>query len=162
MDINITYTIIVGIVSSLVATAIFIILSELFRKVFIPWYEDRIYKGTRIDGLWKLSEIDNEEILSGSDMFFSLVQHGENIYGKYSHKSSDGEIDNYILSGKLRDMYFLSTAVPESKRLIDGISVLMHLDFNNNKLTMNGSILYKSSPGTVDSANNLKFIWKSI
>ena len=57
----VTTSLIIGISSSLAATLLFIGGSEIFRKIFLPWYADFIYKGIRIDGDWKLELNASEE-----------------------------------------------------------------------------------------------------
>ena len=157
---NIYPALVVGIASSLVATVIFISMSELIRKIILPWYADKIYRGVRIDGEWEIKEFEGKEIESSkkSCVKLSLKQCGEKITGKYSHKLTD-EIDEYILEGRVRDMFFLATAVPKSKRLIDASSFLLHIDYSNSKLIMTGGILYKSTPGQIKTYADMKFVW---
>ncbi len=47
----------IGISSSLFATALFISVSEFFRRIILPWYADKIYRGVRVDGEWEVDEI---------------------------------------------------------------------------------------------------------
>jgi len=158
---NTTLSLIIGITSSLVATSIFIGGSLLIKNYFLPWYEDKIYTGIRIDGEWKSKEIEvNGKLLNMEKTPFTLnlKQNGGKITGYYTHKDKEKE-EKYILEGKIKDMYFLATAVPVSKRATDGVSFLLHVFNKNSKLSMGGSILAQSDYGTVKSYEKLKFEW---
>ncbi|MBF6057748.1 hypothetical protein [Thiomicrorhabdus heinhorstiae] len=164
---NIGLSLIIGISSSLVATALFILLSEFIRRVIIPWYADKIYRGVRIDGEWEATVLsgneDAKETMEENDMFMrlSLSQKGETIKGGYTHKNINEEADEYHLEGRIRDMYFLATAIPKSNRKIDGISFLFHIDYKGSKLRMIGGVLSQGKAGEVLSHNGIGFEWKN-
>lgn len=158
---NYALSIIIGIVSSLFATAIFIMMSEFIRKVAIPWYEDKIYRGVRIDGKWELLHLgDEDEQVDGLSMQLHLKQRGDVVFGTYMHSIGDTTY-TYVLSGKIRDMYFLATAVPESNRQIDGMSLLLHIQYKKSKLQMQGGVLYEGAPGEVEDHIGITLVWKS-
>lgn len=150
----------VGISSSLLATALFILVSEFFRKKILPWYADKIYRGVRIDGEWEVAEILGNNLKDlDKCMTLALKQNGDEIRGFYSHKDGD-EIDEYIVQGRIRDMYFLATAIPKSNRLVDGITILLQINTTKSKLNMTGGILYQSHPSGVESTLGIEFQWK--
>lgn len=158
MDDKLIISLIVGIVSSLLATVLFIGVSELIRRVIIPWYADKIYRGVRIDGDWELCHIKEKGVPdNGAYMRLTLEQKGDKIKGVYSHKGKDEAADEYILDGRIRDMYFLATAVPKSNRQIDGISFLLHIEYDKSRLAMNGNVLSQGKPGEVSCHENLVF-----
>lgn len=158
---NIALSLIIGIGSSLLATAIFILASECIRTILLPWYTDKIYRGVRIDGEWQIKERHGKEWQSENlSMTLKLAQKGEIITGTYTHKS-DREIDEYILEGRIRDMYFLATAVPKSNRHVDAITLLLHINNVNSNLVMTGGVLCQGKPGEVNSHLGMQFQWKS-
>jgi hypothetical protein len=158
---NIALSLIMGIGSSLLATAIFILASECVRKIVLPWYTDKIYRGVRIDGEWEIKERHGKEWQSQNlSMNLKLIQKGEVVTGIYTHKN-DQEIDEYILEGIIRDMYFLATAVPKSNRHVDAITLLLHVNNVNSKLVMTGGMLCQGKPGEVSSHLGMQFQWKS-
>lgn len=164
---NIGLSLIIGICSSLFATALFISLSEFVRKVIIPWYADKIYRGVRIDGEWEVTMIDGKndirEVAEEKNMFMQLFlsQKGDTIKGNYKHKGHNQKVDEYNLEGRIRDNYFLATAIPTSNRRIDGISILLHIDYIDSKLTMTGGILLQGKEGKVESTEEIRFEWKN-
>ncbi|MGM8939735.1 hypothetical protein ACS8E2_13680 [Psychrobacter glaciei] len=157
-------SLVVGISSSLFATALFILVSEFFRRKVLPWYGDKIYRGVRIDGDWEVCEFKgvNLKDLKDSAGFIklSLKQSGDVIEGIYSHKGGDEETDQYVLQGRIRDMYFLATAVPKSNRHVDAITLLLYITNSKSQLIMTGGVTHKSSPGKVDCTLGVEFQWK--
>ncbi len=159
---DLVVSLIVGISSSFLATALFILGGEFVRKTVLPWYGDRIYRGIRIDGKWKLTQalgINTEDKEIFMNLF--LEQKGDVITGVYSHKDKDEVVDEYIIQGRLRDMYFLATAVPKSNRLTDAITLLFYINNVKSKLIMNGGMLHQSTPGEIGSTMDVEFQWEN-
>jgi hypothetical protein len=145
----------IGIISSLVATTIFILLSEFVRKYLLPWIADKIYKGVRIDGHWKLY-LKNDEFPSYVAEF-KLQQWGNKVKGTYFHEIS-GVKDTYNVQGCISNMYFMYTSEPSSNRKIDAGAGLKHIeDDDDGKLILKGDVLHMGPSGQVSSINNLKF-----
>ena len=68
----------IGISSSLLATALFILVSEFFRRKILPWYADKIYRGVRIDvecGVVEALGVNLKD--QNKSMTLSLVQRGD-------------------------------------------------------------------------------------
>ena len=139
---------IVGIGSSLIATGIFIGASELVRRVVLPWWADKIYRGVRIDGRWCLALPEKDDDESSDRLDFtvelSLQQRGDRVFGTSSIINS-GERGNsvikHIISGTIRDSYFFATAVPESPHMIDPATYLFRVSHDQG-LTLDGCALY--------------------
>lgn len=144
---GLTYSLFIGISSSLVATAIFILVSEMIRKIAIPWFSDKIYKGVRIDGHW--------DSLNG-DAEFDLRQWGDKVTGRYSHTSHNGAT-TYKVTGILKNMYLMAITEPESEKIIDAASLLLHVEYSEDCLILRGGVLYKGDPGSIESWNGLEF-----
>jgi hypothetical protein len=153
------YSVIIGIFSSLIATAIFISSIELFRKVFLPWYANKIYRGVRIDGIWKITAYKGNSIEDNStDMKFSFKQKGEIVSGTYQHLHlKTGAPCEYKFSGKIRDMYVLGTADPISNNMIDAISILLYVTYEDSILKLKGSLLCSAGPGKVNHHSEVVF-----
>ena len=154
---NIAISLIIGITSSMIATAVFIFLSELIRRTVLPWYADKIYRGVRIDGKWVLVKNEGNDIPEKDElMTFDLTQKGDTITGTYTHKLKN-EIDLYRLNGFLRDMYFSAIAMPMSNRQIDAASFLFYVEYEGSRLHFLGGVLYKGKPGEVKAWQDLNF-----
>jgi|GEM_PF-3319839 len=130
----------IGIVSSLVATIVFIVISELIRRVVLPWYEDKVYRGVRIDGKWEAKNDGTKQKAT-----FFLQQKGDQVIGTYSHimpQSAARKIEEYQVTGNVRDTYVNLTFHPTARDQIDTgtyVSRLSH-DSSDDKLTMIGMI----------------------
>lgn len=48
--------VIFGVVSSLLATFLFLILAKIFERIILPWFRQQVYRGVRIDGTWQYTE----------------------------------------------------------------------------------------------------------
>ncbi len=102
-----TIALVIGIFSSLIATAGLVGLSELFRRVLLPLYSDAVYKGVRIDGKWVCCllgkippppEINNEMILN---------QKADQVFGlSILNKPGEAPPNIYVIRGQIRDGYF--------------------------------------------------------
>lgn len=157
---EITQALVLGIFGSLIATGVFVGLSELTRRILLPWYSDKIYRGVRIDGEWE------EKSMSATGapklaMTLSLTQKADKIDGFYMHTNGD-ETDIYVLTGQLRDQYLHAIATPKSDRHIDGVTLLLRVDNVNSRQELEGGILYRvdTSEHYVMSQTGLKFVCK--
>jgi hypothetical protein len=147
-------SLLIGIASSLVATVILLGLSELFRRVVLPWCADKIYRGVRIDGVW---EYTNE--VDGKKTYFclELSQRGDVIGGACFFQFNDSKPVRYLLRGTLRDSYFAAIIHPISSHALDGGCFLFHVH-NSCGMTMEGAVLAVSSKnGSVSSYSNILF-----
>ena len=157
MDPNLV-SLIVGIASSLLATAIFVLAAEFWRKSIRPWFEDKIYKGVRLDGEWtstKIAGMDSDSSIG--TMKFEIKQTAEKISGTYYHLDAKGEKTSYQITGVITNMYLTATAIPASSRVIDALAFLLYVKYEKSKLKLNGGILCTSKPGEVSSYIEMEF-----
>ena len=42
----------IGVISGLVATFIIVVIGQIWLKIILPWYENLLYQGVRLDGRW--------------------------------------------------------------------------------------------------------------
>lgn len=157
MDPNIV-SLIVGIASSLLATAMFIFASEVWRKFVRPWYEDKIYKGVRLDGEWTATKIAGlaPDYAIGT-MKLELKQSAQNVSGTYYHTDEDGGKTPYAITGVMTNMYLTAIAIPLSTRVIDAVAFLLYTRYENGKLRLQGGLLCTAKPGEVDAHDHMEF-----
>jgi hypothetical protein len=53
---ELSYSLIVGVVSGVVTTILVFSFRIVWKKIIMPWYEERLYQGAKIEGVWS-SEI---------------------------------------------------------------------------------------------------------
>lgn len=148
--------VVVGIVSSLIATAIFIGTSEFFRRLALPWIEDKIYRGVRLDGNWRLNTANGSNMPEGLSIEMEIEQWGDKIYGTTVINYED-EKDVYKIRGVLKNMYFMAYMEPISPKMIDASALLFFVEHEKSSLQLRGSLLHKDKPGKVGSWQDLVF-----
>ncbi|WP_318468756.1 hypothetical protein [Photobacterium leiognathi] len=147
-----TSSLLIGVSSSLIATGIFVIATDVFQRRILPWYGDKVYRGCRVDGEWTLSNGNNEQRLE-------LTQFGDEVQGTYSH-ISEGEKDTYILKGNIKESFLSAMAYPKSQRHIDSIVFLLKVDICDGKYVMKGSYLSVGEGCDVAYQPDLRFVWQ--
>lgn len=152
------YSLLVGIISSIFATALLVAVAELTRRILLPWYADKIYRGARVEGQWHVSSVEAKS-MSGApiSMDLQLKQRGDVVTGTYSHRSSDGEITSYEFSGQIRDRYLAAKIVPASEHQVDMGALLLYLGHADRHLTLTGYPVIATSPLNVAPWGPLKF-----
>lgn len=154
-----TLSLIIGIAGSLIATGIFIGISEFIRRVFLPWYADMIYRGVRIDGDWRLINENVERETNESTTFdqtLTLKQSGENVTGNTYIKVGSAKII-FEFSGRIRNMYLSGVSYPVSKRHIDPQTFLFHIDYVGGSLRLTGVIAHAESAGKISANGSARF-----
>ena len=74
---NIMEAVIVGIISSLIATLVFFGLASVFRSIVIPWFLDKIYRGVRIDGRWVNEQADEKKSINPPEFRLTIQQRAD-------------------------------------------------------------------------------------
>lgn len=149
-------TVLLGITSSLIATFIFLYLSWITKTVILPWYEDKIYRGVRIDGHWiaeKWDGTDIDEIAAISEATIEIKQKADHISGIYSHVDrDDGDTTSYVFKGEIRNSYVTASSWPIARDHIDAGAFVLNV-YSDNGLKMKGMISYIGDSGNVGSCS---------
>jgi|UPI000787EC01 hypothetical protein len=154
--------IVLGIVSSLVATLILLSLAELFRRLVIPWVADKIYRGVRIDGSWKV-HAEETGLAKELSVEFEIKQWGDKISGTCFTEDGKGKT-LYRINGVLKNMYLMAYMDPVSSRAIDASAILFRVEHRNHALHLRGSLLHQSETesGKVGCWDGLVFVQRSL
>jgi hypothetical protein len=138
-----TLAIIIGVISSLIATAIFILISELFRRWVLPSYADFVYRGLRIDGEWRMCQEDDKAISAdNATVHFFLKQKSDRISGSMIiGKPSEKIKAKFVIAGHIRDGHITYHATPESFRFNDVFCGVFKTKFRDNKQVLVGRLL---------------------
>ena len=134
---SIIWPILLGILSSLIATFIFLWLHWFFRTFIIPWYIDKIYKGVRIDGRWILKVKDEAEKKKLS-VRFDLQQRADQLEGIFSLTQGDS-VELFKLKGIIRDAIVTLTWLPTVKDTIDSGAAVLRVFVREKGLNMKGT-----------------------
>lgn len=152
-------SIIIGVVSGILASLLLFISSEFIRKIAIPWYQQMIYSGITISGDWK-AEVVNP---SGNTqtMTMDLKQKANKLTGtitvsKQIQSSKAAEIKNYSLEGTIRDRFVSLVGKNASQRNL-GVHVEL-LEVVGDGETMQGKRTWYSATEKLVNAEDI--IWK--
>ena len=154
-------SVVIGIISSLIATALFIATTEFIKRRALPWYADKIYRGVRVDGKWlHIKEAGNED-LKKVYSWFELNQSGDKIHGIFGHaieSNENSETTTYSVEGILRDTYFIATMQPTSKTMIDALACNFRIYHSESKLRMKGTVAYTDTKtGEVNASQGIVY-----
>jgi len=96
-----TYHILGGLIGGVLASIIVLFVALWWQRVFLPWFENRLYRGPRIGGTWKATIIrEAGEFIEMTE----LKQFGYNIEGSQTYpKDAFGESHTYSLKGQFVD-----------------------------------------------------------
>ena len=136
----------IGIIASLISTALFIGLSELTRRVIIPKFRDMVYKGVRLDGRWELdSQIT--KLKKAATVSLNLNQKGTSVWGTYSHKDEETkEMSCYNFKGDIRDLYLVSSIHPQSRHQVDCAVFMFSISSEKGSLMLKGGMIMRAEP----------------
>jgi hypothetical protein len=145
-------SLVVGVVSSLVATFLFLVLAEAARRIIIPWFRQQVYSGVRVDGVWRWEIPANPAIPATAttpaidatpkhELRFQFVQAGDQLSGVHTlvTASAGGKItvSTYSITGFVADARVIGYARPLDKQSTTYTS--FYLKFRD---TFHGAQLY--------------------
>lgn len=114
----------VGVISGIIAgfiTSIFLFLiTYIWRCHFIPWIEDKIYQGIRVNGSWLIVDSDNEgaSLYSQQEML-ELEQTASRLSGRLILVPKAGEktkARTLKVEGIIRDRFVIISCIPATRR----------------------------------------------
>ncbi len=133
----------VGIIASLLSVLASLLFREVWLKIIIPWYKEKLYKGADIEGTWhSIMEYHNGEY---NENIFVIHRKGNRIWGTVSSIDGAEKGEQWNFEGQFK--YLIVTAIYEStnKKILDKGS--MSLMLINNGKKFEGYLIYYSSHG---------------
>lgn len=154
-------TVLVGIGSSLIATFIFLYLNWLVKSILIPWYEDKIYRGVRVNGHWVIDEWDENKLGNNAPIraTFEIKQKADQIKGIYTHtivKEKEEDTTSYVIKGEIRNTYLAATSWPISDEQLDAGTYMLRVH-SQDGLKMKGMLSFVSHTTGEVSGSNVVF-----
>jgi hypothetical protein len=103
---NITESIVTGVVSGLLTGALLYLLSRVVQQIVIPWYRELIYTGIDLSGSWEV----NPDPPHARHLYIELIQKANAISGTATHTVKRPEVGGdptrtYRLHGEVRDRF---------------------------------------------------------
>lgn len=144
-------SLIIGISSGVLTAGLLYMIGHFYRTSFIPWYEDRQYKGVILDGKWKGERvnlrtkrrkdgsIEKTEETEKLQITIELRQRGYQVTGLFQAKSIDldtkTEYENfYNLKGHISDNYLILIYSPVSRKRTGLGAFVMEVREGGNQL----------------------------
>lgn len=139
--VSVSLSILIGVLSGVLASSLIWIISQLFNKVFIPWYQNLIYKGMIVSGTWESQYHTRSrggiKKTIDYELSITLNQKGHNIDGLFSaRKKDEGNIStrNYKIQGIIFDNYLIVTYLPSDRKFTGGGSFVLKVINGGNQL----------------------------
>jgi hypothetical protein len=147
---SILETIFLGAVSGILTTVFLWLLGLLVQKVFIPWYQEMIYKGIDLKGTW------NYHIQYESGVTYScqldLKQSSHKITGFGSMRVENSETDyvqNLSIEGETWEGFLILKMRSTSNSSLSFVSGLFKVEERGAEL--GGSWVYRTRDGTINN-----------
>ncbi len=150
MLLELSYSLVIGVVAGVVATFLVFTLRAIWERIIMPWYEERLYQGAEIEGVW-LSEITfpSGEI---NKHRMRLRRQGYNITGRSICFEGYSEGNAYDMHGTFKNLTLSCTyRIDDPRRLEQGAMVAMMLD--DGKAMKGVVAFYDDKTNSILSAN---------
>ncbi len=126
---EISESIVLGVISGILTSAVIFMSVKIFNNLFIPWYRSTIYKGLDISGTW-FERVEHPAAID--DLQLTLVQKGQIISGSMtvSKLLTDNQqvVTKFLdVSGTLQDGTLLLLGSSSDKRVVSHISALLRV-----------------------------------
>lgn len=125
-----------GIVGGLVTALILILTGQWWTNIFLPWFENIVRKGVRIDGVWrtymKIGDVEKTEVVR-------LIQRGHLITGTITYaEDTKGHSHTYEIKGEFYDNVFSALMVEVGSSRLDRGAMLLTLKPGTSHPEMTG------------------------
>jgi hypothetical protein len=124
--------IVVGIVSGLVTGLMIYAFSVLWKRVLVPWYEDRVYKGLHVAGDWRVTHPHPEaaDMQWGQAGVLRLRQTAHRLSGTLllsPQPAYPGENRTMVFSGEIADRFIRGTMAHEDRSRLGFVVLLLEV-----------------------------------
>jgi hypothetical protein len=130
----------IGIIAGLLTTLLVVVVRQLWVTVIEPWYENRVYKDVRIEGVWhgKYGEGEfGEEVVRISRV-------GHNVTGSITVTNGPDKGQSYVFSGTFSNLILTAAYTAKDTSNLDRGSYCLML-VNNGSNLVGYSSFYEDS-----------------
>tara|TARA_R110002110_G_scaffold95455_1_gene246500 strand:- start:52336 stop:52788 length:453 start_codon:yes stop_codon:yes gene_type:complete len=122
-------SIVIGIIAGLTTTFIVVVLQKLWTSAIEPWYEERVYKDAKIEGVWEgtYEEIDLKEIVT-------LKRKAHSISGTIAIIEGPNQGQTFELTGTFKNLILTATYSAEDRESLDRGSYTLMLRQNGKAM----------------------------
>lgn len=132
-----------GIFTGILSAGLLFTLQAAWQKIFIPWYEERLYQGAKIEGFWR----SNTTYQDGgtNEMVYQFHRKGHRIWGDISCIGGIDKGRKWNFRGQFKDLILTLHYESAHPRLLDKGSASLMLTHNGEKLE--GHLIYYANKG---------------
>jgi len=132
-----------GIVAGILTAVTLFVIRELWLTIFTPWYEERLYRGAKIEGFWR----STTNYLDGgsNEMVYQFQRKGHRIWGDISCIEGIDKGRKWNLEGQFKDLILTFHYESAHPRVLDKGSASLMLTHNGEKLE--GHLVYYANKG---------------
>jgi hypothetical protein len=127
---------IAGVISGLITSFVCLVLALFWKDVIKPWIEDLLYRGARIDGLWKCDVIVGDLV---KKQHVSITQKGHRIRGFITYPDDRfGHAHTYKFRGTFLNNVLTALAREAGIARVDQGVLALHLKSGYAEVVMEG------------------------
>lgn len=127
-------TIVLGVVSGIMTTALLYLAGITFTKVIIPWYQSLIYEGVDLNGSWEFEQPCNDGVRIYK---LTLFQNANSINGQMSYirtKNEGTKAVSYDLFGSVWEGYVSLQMKSKNRSTIAYATALLKVEYGGSAL----------------------------
>ena len=135
---ELSYSLVVGVISGVVAAFLVFVFRSLWDRILVPRYEELLYKDAKIEGAWsaEITYLEGEK----NKHKMQLRRVGHNVTGTSTCYEGYSEGSSYDLQGTFKNLTLSCTYhINDARRLERGAMVLMLI---NDGATLKGYVSY--------------------
>lgn len=138
--------VVAGLLGGLLASAIVVAFTKWWQKVFFPWLEDLLYKGPRVDGIWRAVIKRETDYLEQVE----LEQSGYRITGTQVYPQDRyGRSHKYSLEGEFREQTLSLIFHELGPTATDSGAIVLDYKTIGPKLTLQGYGVWRDRAGAL-------------
>lgn len=132
-----------GVAAGILTAVILFAIRELWLQVFTPWYEERLYRGAKIEGFWRSTT--NYQDGGSNQMVYHFQRKGHRIWGDISCIEGIDKGRKWNFYGQFKDLILTFHYESAHPRVLDKGSASLMLTHNGEKLE--GHLVYYANRG---------------
>lgn len=117
----------VGIISGLIASALVVFFHKIYMRIIRPWYEERVYKDTEIEGRWRIV-YDGVEDQTEEVAVIERIAH--RIEGMITVVKGPDSGRTYVLSGEFKNSLLTANYSAADRLALDRGAFVLQLTNN--------------------------------
>lgn len=125
----------IGVVAGLITSLIVILFQRLWVEVVQPWYEERVYRDTKIEGRWIIEYPDRQAVEVAE-----LKRRGHRVSGVITVSDGADLGKSFLFNGTFKNLILTGSYSAVNQRSLDRGSFAVML--KNNGQTLEGHAIY--------------------